>query len=128
MNDLNSVTLIGRLTRDAELKYTSTGTAICNFALAVNRSVKKGDEWVNEASFIDIVLFGKSGEAINQYMTKGKQIAVIGELKQDRWESDGKTHSLVRVIAHNVQLLGGGREGASEPAKGEPASEDSIPF
>ena len=86
--DLNHVTLIGRLTRDAELKYTSAGFAISNFSIAVNRRRKNGDQWMEEASFFEINLYGKSAESLKQYLVKGKQVAVDGELRQDRWEQD----------------------------------------
>jgi len=114
MKDLNHVVLIGRLTRDAELKHLNTGTAICIFFIAVNRSVKRGDKWEDEASFFDVSLFGKQGEAVAQYLTKGQQVAVAGELKQDRWEKDGQKHSRVVIVADTVQLLGGKRD--SKPA------------
>jgi len=111
MSDVNSVILIGRLTRDAELKYSSGGMPICRFSLAINRRKKDGDAWTDEANFFDVVLFGKMGESINQYLVKGKQIAVQGELRQDRWEQDGQTRSKVEIFANNVQLLGGGSGG-----------------
>jgi single-strand DNA-binding protein len=122
MKDVNHVILIGRLTRDGELKYTQGGQPVCKFSIAVNRSVKRGDAWQEEASFFDIVLFGKSGEAINQYLVKGKQIAVEGELRQDRWEQDGQNRSKVEIMAANVQLLGGGQAAPGGPAPaGNPA-------
>lgn len=108
MTDLNHVTLIGRLTRDAELKYTQNGFAISNFSIAVNRRRKNGEQWVEEAHFFDITLYGKSAESLKQYLIKGKQIAVDGELRQDRWEQDGQQRSKVVIAANNVQLLGGG--------------------
>jgi len=107
MADVNHVILIGRLTRDAELKYTSGGQAVCKFAIAVNRRKKSGDQWVEEASFFDIVLWGRSGETLNQYLVKGKQVAVEGELHQNRWEQDVQARSKVEIMALNVQLLGG---------------------
>jgi len=136
MKDINSVILVGRLTRDAELKYLNTGTAICTFSIAVNRSVKKGDKWEDEASFFDITLFGKQGEVVTQYLTKGQQIAVSGELRQDRWEKDGQKHSRVVIVADSVQLLGGKRQDGnkaapraeSEPLHPEPFEDDPIPF
>lgn len=111
MADVNHVVLIGRLTRDAELKFTSGGMAVCKFSVAVNRRAKNGDQWTEEAHFFDITLFGKAGEAINQYLVKGKQVAVDGELRQDRWEKDGQNFSKVYVVANNIQLLGGGSGG-----------------
>lgn len=109
MADVNHVILIGRLTRDAELKYTSGGQPVCKFGLAINRRKKQGDQWVDEANFFDIVLWGRAGESLNQYLTKGKQVAVEGELRQDRWEQDGQARSKVEIQANNVQLLGGGQ-------------------
>ncbi|HOC30319.1 MAG TPA: single-stranded DNA-binding protein [Treponemataceae bacterium] len=108
MADVNHVILIGRLTRDAELKYTSGGMAVCKFAIAVNKRRKQGDQWVEEANFFDIVLWGRAGETLNQYLVKGKQIAVEGELHQNRWEQDGQTRTKIEIYANNVQLLGGG--------------------
>ncbi len=108
MADVNHVILIGRLTRDAELKYTAGGMAVCKFSLAVNRRVKRNDQWTEEGNFFDVVLWGRAGEAINQYLLKGKQVAVEGELRQDRWEQDGQNRSKVEIQANNVQLLGGG--------------------
>ncbi len=114
MTDLNHVMLIGRLTRDAELKYTQNGFAISNFSIAVNRRRKSGDQWVDEVSYFEINLFGKVAESLKQYLLKGKQIAVDGELRQDRWEQDGQSRSKVIVVANNVQLLGGN----SSPSQG----------
>jgi single-strand DNA-binding protein len=104
------VALIGRLTRDAELKYTVNGTAVCKFSIAVNRKKKDGDAWVDEAGFFDIVLWGRQGEALNQYLVKGKQIGVNGELRQERWQDrdSGQGRSRVEIVADNIQLLGGG--------------------
>lgn len=118
MADVNHVILIGRLTRDAELKYTSGGMAVCKFAIAVNRRRKNGDQWVDEASFFDIVLWGRSGESLNQYLVKGKQVAVEGELRQDRWEQDGQSRSKIEIMANNVQLLGGNTGGSQGSGSG----------
>jgi single-strand DNA-binding protein len=106
MTDINHVTLVGRLTRDAELK--ENGFAVSNFSIAVNCKRKRGDDWVDEANFFDIVLFGRQAESLHQYLVKGKQIAIDGELKQDRWQTqDGQNRSKVVVIANSIQLLGG---------------------
>ena len=108
MADLNHVVLIGRLTRDAEIKYTSGGQAVCKFSIAVNRRKKTGDQWEDEANFFDIVLWGKQGESLQSYLVKGKMIGVDGELRQDRWQQDGQNRSKVEIIANYIQLLGGG--------------------
>jgi len=129
MADVNHVILIGRLTRDAELKYTTGGTAVCKFAMAVNKRRKQGEQWVEEANFFDIVLWGSSGESINQYLVKGKQVAVDGELRQNRWEQDGQSRSKVEIVANNVQLLGGGNQQAApaNQARPERDTQDSVP-
>ena len=114
MADINHVVLVGRLTRDAELKYTQGGAAVCKFSIAINRRRKNGEEWVEEANYFDIVLWGRQGEALNQYLVKGKQVAVEGELRQNRWEQDGQSRSKVEVIANNLQLLGGGSGSSSQ--------------
>ena len=108
MADINHVVLVGRLTRDAELKYTAGGQAVCKFSVAVNRRRKQGDQWIDEPNFFDIVLWGRQGETLNQYLVKGKQVCIDGELRQDRWEQDGQNRSRVEVVASNLQLLGSG--------------------
>jgi len=108
MADINHVVLVGRLTRDAELKYTASGQAVCKFSIAVNRRRKNGDQWEDEANFFDVVLWGRQGESLNQYLQKGKSVGVDGELRQDRWQQDGQNRSKVEIVANNIQLLGGG--------------------
>lgn len=137
--DINQVILVGRITRDAELRYAASGTALCNFSIAVNRRVKKGDQWSDEASFFDLTLWDKQAENLNKYLVKGGQVAVQGELRQDRWEKDGQKFSKVQVFVNNLQLLGTGqkRDGAqaSDSREGpagsgqtrRPASEDFDP-
>lgn len=149
-NDINSVVLVGRLTRDSEMRYTNGGMAICKFSIAVNRRKRSGDQWTDEASFFDITMFGKSAESVQQYLMKGKQVAVQGELRQNRWEQDGQSRSKVEIVAQNVQLLGGPsggsggsggsantgnvRRGASKPFEqygsvpGPEDFDDDIPF
>lgn len=118
--DTNLVVLVGRLTRDAELKYTPNGTAVADLSLAVNRSRKNGDQWVEEANFFDIALMGRSAESLSPYLKKGTQIAVSGELRQDRWQQDGQNRSKVSVFANRIQLLGG-KGAASASGGGSPA-------
>jgi len=108
MADINHVVLVGRLTRDAELKYTANGQAVCKFSIAVNRRRKNGDQWEDEANYFDVVLWGRQGEAVNQFLQKGKSIGVEGELRQDKWQQDGQTRYKIEIVANNVQLLGGG--------------------
>jgi single-strand DNA-binding protein len=105
-SDINNVTLVGRLTRDAELRYTNTGTPVSRLSVAVNRSIKFDGQWTTEASFFDVVLWGKQAESLNQYLLKGKQIGVQGELRQNRWEQDGQNRSKVEIVANKIQLIG----------------------
>ena len=116
--DINNVSVVGRLTRDAELKYTNSGFAISNLSLAVNSSRKDGDQWVEEANFFDVTILGRVAETLNQYLQKGKQIAVTGELKQDRWEKDGQKRSRVYILSNNIQLLGGNSTGQGGSGQG----------
>ena len=126
MADLNRVVLVGRLTRDAELKYTNTGVPICRFSVANNYRRKVGDEWTEEASFFDAVLMGRRAEAISKYMTKGSQVGVEGELRQNRWEQDGQQRSKVEIFVTNVQFLGG-RSGGGAAQSGGGSQERSAP-
>ncbi|MCP4350692.1 MAG: single-stranded DNA-binding protein, partial [Desulfobacterales bacterium] len=108
--DINRVIQVGRLTKNAELSYTTTGFALTKMSIAVNRRKKQGDQWVDEANFFDVVIWGKRGEALQNYLVKGQQIAIEGELKQERWEKDGVKRSKVTIEASNIQLLGGKKD------------------
>ncbi len=117
MTDLNHVVLIGRLTRDLgdderSFGYVGNGQARANVSIAVTRSKKSGDQWIDETSYFDITIWGKTAENLKPYLNKGKQICVEGHLKQDRWEKDGQKMSRITIVADNVQLLGGKSEGA----------------
>jgi len=118
MADINRVTLVGRLTRDAEVRVTQGGMQITKFGIAINRRRKQGDQWVDEASFFDVVIFGRMGEAVSRYLTKGKQVGVDGELVQDRWEQDGQKRSKVEIYCNNIQLLGGRGDGGGDRPSG----------
>ena len=115
--DLNHVVLVGRLTKDLgaderSFGYVGNGQARATVSIAVNRSSKSGEQWIEEANFFDVTIWGKTAENLKPYLTKGKQIAVDGYLKQDRWEKDGQKFSKVSIVATNVQLLGGRSDGS----------------
>jgi single-strand DNA-binding protein len=116
--DINVVVLVGRLTRDCELRSTPQGTSVCRFSVAVNRRKRTGDRWEDEVSYFDVVLWGKSADTLKPYLLKGRQVSIEGELRQNRWEQDGKNNSKIEVVANNVQLLGGGTQGAPAPMPG----------
>ncbi|NLL62360.1 MAG: single-stranded DNA-binding protein [Candidatus Atribacteria bacterium] len=105
--DLNSFVGIGRLTRDPELRYTPSGTAVCRFGLAINRTYKskEGDN-VEDPLFINITVWGKQAEFSSQYLKKGRRIAVNGELRSNNWvDRDGNKRISFEINARTVQLL-----------------------
>ncbi len=123
---LNKVFLIGNLTRDPELRVTPKGTAICQFGIAVNRQFKdESGATRDETTFVDIEAWGKQGELVSKYLTKGSLAMVEGRLKLDQWEdkTSGQKRSKIKVVLDNVQFLstrggGGGGGGGSAPADG----------
>jgi single-strand DNA-binding protein len=151
MASFNKVILAGNLTRDPEMRYTSKGTAVASFTLAVNRRWKsETGELKEEVSFIDVESFGKQAETIAQYLKKGRPFLVEGRLRQDTWE-DKNTHqkqSKIRVVLEGFSFIDtkgaenaaytGARPAAAPaavaeaPAAPEPASaapeEDDVPF
>ena len=102
---LNSVNIMGNLTRDPEIKYVSSGKAVCSLSIANNRVYTKNTEKVTEVSYFDVEVWGSAAENCSKYLTKGSGIIVEGRLRQDRWEKDGKTHSRVRISANSVHFM-----------------------
>ena len=105
--DINSVTLTGRLTRDSELKYMQSGNAQVRFSIAVGRSKRNADgSWGTETSYFDCVYYGKPAEGVNSFLQKGRQVALTGELRQDRWEGqDGQSRTRVEIYVSSLLLL-----------------------
>src|SRR5271168_4534009 len=102
---LNSVNIMGNLTRDPEMKYTPSGKAVCSLSIANNRVYTKNSEKVTEVSYFDVEVWGLAAENCAKYLKKGSGIIVEGRLKQDRWEKDGKTQSRVRITANSVHFM-----------------------
>lgn len=134
MANFNKVILIGNLTRDPELRVTPSGTSICKFGLAVNRTYTTQDgEKRDETTFVDIDAFGKPAEIISKYMAKGRPILVEGRLKLDQWEdkNTGEKRSRMGVVCENFQFLGGRGEGdgggSSEGGSSRAAYDDTAP-
>lgn len=113
MPNLNKLMLMGHLTRDVELKYAATGTAILSFGIAVNSGTKDKPE----VYFGECVAFGKTAEFISKYAAKGAAIFIEGRLKLEQWEdkNTGKKQSKTRIVAERVQLLGGKDRTHAEP-------------
>ena len=145
--DINRVTLVGRLTRDPELKHLPSGTAVLELGLAVNgRKQDAGGQWVDKPNFFDVKVFGNQAEMLSQHLGKGRRIGVDGRLDWSSWESqDGGKRSKVEVVAQSVQFLdsrndgegGGGGGGSFVPPGSSPAggadfpaapTDDDIPF
>ena len=105
MSSYNKVVFLGNLTRDPELKFTQSGTAVGNFDIAVNSSHGSGDDKKEEVMFIGVTVWGKQAENCSQYLKKGSQVLVDGRLKLETWQKDEKTCSKHVVIANLVQFL-----------------------
>lgn len=115
MASANRVILMGNLTRDIELKYLQSGTAVVNVGLAINDKRKQGDEWVDDTVFVDVTIWGKTAEVASQYLSKGSPLYIEGRLKFDQWEKDGVKHSRLSVTCERMQMIGGrdGGQGGS---------------
>lgn len=138
MSSFNRVILVGNLCRDIELRHILSGTAVAEIGLAVNDRVKKGDQWIDETTFVDCVLWGRTAEVANQYLSKGSPCLIEGRLKLEQWEKDGQKRSKLKVVADKLQMLGAKRQEKPQPGyQSAPADEygpvpshanDDIPF
>ena len=130
MASFNKVMLMGNLTRDPELRYTSNGSAVASFGIAVNRKFKQGDEWKDDVCFVDITVWGKQGENCAEYLSKGRPAFVEGFLKFSTWESDGQRKSKLEVVANTVQFLGSRSDstGGTSVEQTPVSDEDDVPF
>lgn len=107
MADLNNVSITGRLVKDAELTKKASGVTICDFTIANNYDKKTGEEWSKEANFFDLAVFGKSATSLLPFLKKGQLVAIDAELRQHRWEQDGKKRKSNEILVRRVFLLGG---------------------
>jgi len=131
MADFNKVILLGRLTRDPELRYTQSGQALAKLGLAVGRKYynKQTQQSVEETTFVDCDAWGKQAEILNQYMRKGRPLFIEGRLKFDTWESkEGQRRSKLYVVVENFQFVdGGGNSGGGGGYGDERGSSDAAP-
>ena len=135
MASFNKVILLGNLTRDPEVRYTTGGSAVCDITLAVNYqwTDKRSNERKEEVSFIDVTLWGRTAEIAGEYLGKGRPVLIEGRLQQDKWDDKetGQKRSKLKVVADAMQLLGGKPEGggggnaAPRGNTGRPASAPS---
>ena len=152
MANYNKVLLMGNLTRDVELKYTTSNQPVAHIGLAVNRRYKTGDgEQKEETTFVDCEAWGRTAEVMNEYLAKGRPVFVEGRLRLDQWkDKDGNNRSKLKGVIDNFEFVdsrgsggsgsgggGGGGEGSAKanvPAGAaaggshQPISEDDIPF
>ena len=136
----NKIILVGNLTRDIELRYAQSGTAIANTAIATSRKFTQNGEKKEEVCFVDITFFGRSGEVANQYLRKGSKILVEGRLNFEQWvdKQSGQKRSKHSVIAETMQMLdskgdnqGGGYNAPAqggEPAYQQPAQQQQQSY
>ena len=137
MSSYNRVILMGNITRDIELRYTQGGTAVTELGLAVNdRRKNPAGEWVDETTFVDVTLWGRTAEIAGQYLGKGSPVLIEGRLKLDMWEKDGQKRNKLKVVGEKLQMLGSKKDSAneySEPSKQDKPEvqydeDDDIPF
>ena len=126
MATLNKVFLIGNLTRDPEVRYLPSGKAVTEIRLAINNKYKlaSGEER-EETCFVNVVVWGKQGEACGQYLSKGSPLLVEGRLQYEEWEKDGQKQNRLRVVADRTQFIGSPRR--AEFSDGADAGGESRP-
>lgn len=132
MRGYSKAIIMGNLTRDPELRYIPSGTAVANFTVAINRTYKDSSgETKEETSFLPVVVWGKQAENCNQYLKKGKPVFIDGDLRQRSWEDkEGQKRSIVEIHAFSVQFLYGKPGGETGERTEEPPlpSEEDVPF
>lgn len=155
MASFNKVILLGNLTRDPQVRYTPSGTAVAEIGMAVNRYWfdKQTNSRREETTFVDVTLWGRDAEVAGEYLAKGRPVLIEGRLQLDTWDDKqtGQKRSKLRVVAERMQMLGGRGEGGagarpapaahaepsegppvgeyeSEAASAGPAPEDEVPF
>ena len=140
----NTITIIGNVTRDPELRYLTSGTALAQLGVAVNRRYQQNGEWQEDTSFFDVVCWRELADNVSESISKGDRIIVTGRLEQRSWETqDGDKRSKVEIVADEVGPSlrwatakiekirrdgpsGGGGGGGYEPPRNEPASYDDA--
>ena len=119
--NINRVVLTGNLTRDPELRSTSSGLSVCGMRIAVNtRRKDQSGNWIEEPNYFDITVFGAQGENCAKFLTKGRPVAIDGRLKWREWtdQNSGQKRQAVEVVADSVQFLGGGQDGGAQGGGG----------
>ena len=127
MASLNTVMLLGNLTRDPDMRQTQHGSAVATFGLAVNRRYRQGDQWIEQVCYVDIVTFGRQAETVGKYLNKGSLVMIEGRLEWCSWETeDGHKRSKHQVIANNVQFMPSGSN-SGQGGKSRQAAQAATP-
>ena len=136
MASFNKVIVMGNLTRDVELRHIPSGTAVADISVAINDRRKVGDEWVDETTFVDVTLWGRTAEVAAEYLSKGSPVFVEGKLKQESWEDkeSGQKRSKIKIVADRMQLVGSKSDAQTagqsrqQPVRQQSSTEDLAPF
>ena len=137
MASYNRTILVGNLTRDPELRYIPSGTAVTDIGLAINDKRKDASgNWVEETTFINVELWSKTAEVACQYLTKGSPVLIEGRLKLDTWEADGQKRSKLKVVGERLSMLGAkpkvndeySQPAVPAPDDHKPTPDDDLPF
>lgn len=124
---MNKVILTGRLGKDPESKYTQDGTMVTSFSLATSENYKdKNGEKVQKTEWHNITAYGKPAEICAEYLKKGSQVLVEGQIKYQKWEKDGQAHYRTHIKLVNLEMLGRPKEGGEEVPAGTPM--EDVPF
>jgi single-strand DNA-binding protein len=131
----NRVILIGNVTRDIELRHVGSGTAVTDLGIAINERIKKGEDWVDDTTFVDCTLWGRTAEVASEYLSKGSPVMIEGKLRFEQWEKDGQKHSRLKVVGERLQLLTKKPTDSAPPQRTEqrrstdqPTPDDDAPF
>ena len=135
MSDLNEVIVSGRLTRDSELRHTPNGTAVTDVIVASNRIWSKDSERQEETTFVDVTIWGRQAESLQEYLVKGRHIMVVGRLKLNKWETEqGDKRSKLTMVAEKINLTPGGGNGKNNKPSSTPKEKvganatEEVPF
>lgn len=123
MSDMNIVALMGRLTRDAEMKTTAADKSFVRFSIAVNRTRRQGEEYISVPNFFTLAHFGKAAESIFPYLKKGQLVTLEAHLEQRTWEQQGEKRSNTEIVIDKLHLAGWRREDAEVPRPESGAAE-----
>jgi single-strand DNA-binding protein len=129
MASYNRVILIGNVTRDPELRYVPSGTAVVELGLAINdRTKNQQGEWIDETTFVDVTLWQRQAEIASEYLRKGSSVLIEGRLKLDTWEQEGQKRQKLKVVGERMQMLGGVKDKTKDDQAAGHSAQDGMPF